>query len=141
MKYCYFLLGLMALMLSAASSYATHIRAGEIIAERVSTQTLTYKITVVGYTDTRSSVVFGPGEIDFGDGRSEVLNTESDITSTENLGNDIEKNTFVITHTYQGPGTYTIRFMEFNRNANTLNMDQSVDTPFYIETMINIDPF
>ncbi|WP_339709924.1 gliding motility-associated C-terminal domain-containing protein [Cyclobacterium amurskyense] len=141
MKYCYFLLGLMALMLVSASSQATHIRAGEIIAERVSTQTLTYKITVVGYTDTRSSVVFGPGEIDFGDGRVEVLNTESDITSTENLGNDIEKNTFVITHTYQGPGNYTIRFMEFNRNANTLNMDQSVDTPFYIETMINIDPF
>lgn len=84
-------MGFTALMLSATSSYATHIRAGEIIAERVSTQTLTYKITVVGYTDTRSSVVFGPGEIDFGDGRVEVLNTESDITSTENLGNDIEK--------------------------------------------------
>ncbi|WP_394366589.1 T9SS type B sorting domain-containing protein [Cyclobacterium salsum] len=126
---------------SVTTSQATHIRAGEIIAERISTQTLTYRITVVGYTDTRSTVVFGPGEIDFGDGRSEVLNTESDITEVENLGNNIEKNTFVITHTYQGPGNYTIRFMEFNRNANTLNMDQSVDTPFYIETMISIDPF
>ena len=62
MKYCYFLLGLMALMLSYGTLYATHIRAGEIIAERVSTQTLTYKITVVGYTDTRSSVIFGPGK-------------------------------------------------------------------------------
>nr|WP_162342029.1 gliding motility-associated C-terminal domain-containing protein [Cyclobacterium salsum] len=142
MKYVPFIVGLFVLMIaSVTTSQATHIRAGEIIAERISTQTLTYRITVVGYTDTRSTVVFGPGEIDFGDGRSEVLNTESDITEVENLGNNIEKNTFVITHTYQGPGNYTIRFMEFNRNANTLNMDQSVDTPFYIETMISIDPF
>lgn len=142
MKYCYFLLGLFGIMIASISTtWATHIRAGEIIAERISTQTLTYKITVVGYTDTRSTVIFGPGEIDFGDGRKEVLNTESDFNVTESLGDNIEKNIFVITHTYQGPGNYTIRFMEFNRNANTLNMDQSVDTPFYIETMIRIDPF
>ncbi|MEX0883825.1 MAG: gliding motility-associated C-terminal domain-containing protein, partial [Cyclobacteriaceae bacterium] len=129
MKHIYLFLGIITLLLSFINqSFATHIRAGEIIAERVSTQTLTYRITVVGYTDTRSTVVFGPGEIDFGDGRKEVLNTESDFTVTESLGDNIEKNVFVITHTYQGPGNYTIRFMEFNRNANTLNMDQSVDT-------------
>ncbi|MDN3667963.1 gliding motility-associated C-terminal domain-containing protein [Echinicola jeungdonensis] len=131
---CLFLLALQEVL-------ATHIRAGEIIAERISVQTLTYRITVVGYTDTRSSVVFGPGEINFGDGRIEQLNTESDFSTVESLGNQIEKNTFVITHTYQGPGQYTIRFQEFNRNDLTLNMDNSVDTPFYIETMITIDPF
>jgi gliding motility-associated-like protein len=123
------------------SSHATHIRAGEITAERVSPVTLTYKITVVGYTDTRSSVVFGPGDINFGDGREVSLNTESDFVLVESLGNQIEKNTFVITHTYQGPGQYIIRFREFNRNDATLNMDNSVDTPFYVETMITIDPF
>ncbi|RPA66429.1 gliding motility-associated C-terminal domain-containing protein [Cyclobacteriaceae bacterium YHN15] len=122
-------------------SYATHIRAGEITAERVSPITLTYKITVVGYTDTRSSVIFGPGDINFGDGREVSLNTESDFVLVESLGNQIEKNTFVITHTYQGPGQYIIRFREFNRNDATLNMDNSVDTPFYVETMITIDPF
>ena len=121
--------------------HATHIRAGEIIAERISPQTLTYRITVVGYTDTRSNVIFGPGEINFGDGREVRLNTEADIAFTEPLGNQIEKNTFVITHTYQGPGQYIIRFREFNRNDRTLNMDNSVDTPFYVETMITIDPF
>jgi gliding motility-associated-like protein len=121
--------------------FATHIRAGEITAERISTQTLTYRITVVGYTDTRSSVIFGPGDIFFGDGRQERLNTQSDFVLVESLGNQIEKNTFVITHTYQGPGEYVIRFKEFNRNDLTLNMDNSVDTPFYVETMIRIDPF
>lgn len=142
MKIQYLLLSFLALVLCISQeALATHIRAGEIIAERVSTQTLTYRITVVGYTDTRSNVVFGPGSINFGDGREVQLNTESDFVVTEALGNQIEKNTFVITHTYQGPGEYIIRFKEFNRNDNTLNMDNSVDTPFYVETMIRIDPF
>ncbi|WP_297335365.1 gliding motility-associated C-terminal domain-containing protein [Algoriphagus sp.] len=128
-------------LLGISSAWATHIRAGEIIAERISVQTLTYRITVVGYTDTRSNVVFGPGTINFGDGREEQLNTESSFSTVESLGNQIEKNTFVIEHTFQGPGTYTIRFQEFNRNDLTLNMDNSVDTPFYVETQITIDPF
>jgi gliding motility-associated-like protein len=103
---------------------------------------LTYRITVVGYTDTRSTVEFGPGEIDFGDGTEPFsLNTGADFTTVETLGPFIEKVTFVITHTYQGPGRYTIRFREENRNANTLNMDDSVNTPFYVETQIIIDPF
>lgn len=129
------------LLLGAHTASATHIRAGEIIAERTSVQSLTYKITVVGYTDTRSSVVFGPGIINFGDGREVQLNTEADFSLVQPLGNQIEKNTFVIEHTFQGPGKYTIRFQEFNRNDLTLNMDNSVDTPFYVETEINIDPF
>lgn len=129
------------LIFGISNAWATHIRAGEIIAERISVQTLTYRIIVVGYTDTRSSVIFGPGTINFGDGREEQLNTKSDFGLVENLGDQIEKNTFVITHTYQGPGTYTIRFQEFNRNDRTLNMDNSVDTPFYVETQITIDPF
>lgn len=142
MKIRYLLLITISLLLSSLNqAVATHIRAGEIIAERVSTQTLTYRITVVGYTDTRSNVVFGPGTINFGDGREVTLNTESDFVLVEPLGNQIEKNTFVVTHTFQGPGEYTIRFKEFNRNDNTLNMDNSIDTPFYVETMIRIDPF
>ncbi len=121
---------MLSLLISLSSAWATHIRAGEIIAERISVQTLTYRITVVGYTDTRSSVVFGPGRINFGDGREEQLNTKSDFSLVEDLGDLIEKNTFVITHTFQGPGKYKIRFQEFNRNDLTLNMDNSVDTPF-----------
>ena len=138
-----FTIGLFFLLLfiGAFSAQATHIRAGEIIAERISVQTLTYRITVVGYTDTRSSVVFGPGRINFGDGREVELQTESDFSTVTSLGNQIEKNIFVITHTFQGPGQYKIRFQEFNRNDLTLNMDNSVDTPFYVETEINIDPF
>src|SRR5690606_32325722 len=127
MRIRYLLLLFIGFIATLHKAQATHIRAGEIIAERISVQTLTYRITVVGYTDTGSSVIFGPGEINFGDGREEVLNTESEISTVESLGNQIEKHTFIIIHTYQGPGNYTIRFQEFNRNDNTLNMDQSVN--------------
>jgi gliding motility-associated-like protein len=137
----YFILFSIVFFSSLNFTWATHIRAGEIIAERISVQTLTYRITVVGYTDTRSSVTFGPGRINFGDGREEQLNTKSDFSLVEDLGDLIEKNTFVITHTFQGPGKYKIRFLEFNRNDLTLNMNNSVDTPFYVETEITIDPF
>jgi gliding motility-associated-like protein len=137
----YFILFCITFFSALNTARATHIRAGEIIAERISVQTLTYRITVVGYTDTRSSVVFGPGRINFGDGREEQLNTKSDFSLVEDLGDLIEKNTFVITHTFQGPGKYKIRFLEFNRNDLTLNMNNSVDTPFYVETEITIDPF
>ena len=128
-------------LISGAAAFATHIRAGEIIAERINIQTLTYQITVVLYTDTRSSVIAGPGRINFGDGREDQLNTASSFSVVEDLGDQIEKNTFVVEHTFQGPGKYKIRFQEFNRNDLTLNMDNSVDTPFYVETEINIDPF
>ena len=47
---------------------ATHIRAGEIIAKRISSTSLTYEFTVIGYTDTGSEVEFGGGKFDFGDG-------------------------------------------------------------------------
>ena len=83
-------LGLFLIFLVAGISeaWATHIRAGEITAERVSPQTLEYVITVVGYTDTRSTVIFGPGTINFGDGRIvDGLNTESEFGFVENVGN------------------------------------------------------
>jgi hypothetical protein len=38
-------------------------------------------------------VVFGPGTINFGDGREEQLNTQSDFSLVESLGDQIEKNT------------------------------------------------
>jgi hypothetical protein len=34
-----------------------------------------------------------------------------------------------------------VSFREFNRNADIVNMDNSVNTPFYVETVIIIDPF
>lgn len=119
-------------------SFATHIRAAEIIATVVDCENYTYLITVNGFTDTGSTVQFGGGELNFGDGTIIEMNTEGYDLKID-LGNEIALNVFKYEHTFPGPGTYTISFREFNRNANIVNMDRSVDTPFYVETQITID--
>lgn len=123
-------------------SKATHIRAGEIVVHRISNATLTYKFSIIGYTDTESTVVFGSGDIDFGDGTVERLLDIYDQPSTNFLiEEEVEYNVFEVRHTFPGPGRYTVRYTEQNRNAGVVNMSNSVDTPFYIETDVVIDPF
>lgn len=122
--------------------YSTHIRAGEIIAKRISSTSLTYEFTIIGYTDTGSEVEFGGGSFGFGDGNSIEVLDESAISSQKILlKNNVALNLFKVIHTFQAPGRYVVSYFEQNRNAEIVNMENSVDTPFYIETEILIDPF
>lgn len=119
----------------------THIRAGEISVRRVSCNDLTFLITFTGYEDTDSPVVLGLGEISFGDGTTRKLE-DADFEPVEELVADgVRMRRFTLVHTYEAVGTYVIRFQEFNRNEGVLNMGNSVNTAFYVETMIAIDPF
>jgi hypothetical protein len=119
---------------------ATHIRAGQITAEVVSCQNLEYRFTITGYTDTGSDVQFGGGTISFGDGTVVELNPD-DVDEKIELEDQVAINLIFLSHTFPGPGTYTIRYLEPNRNADIVNMDNSVNTPFYIETQIVVgDP-
>lgn len=120
--------------------YATHIRAGEITIKRSNCNSLTFEITFTGYRDTGSTIVFGDGFMDFGDGSDPLLIEDGQFTST-NAGNGIEKNVVTITHTFSAQGLYIIGYRELNRNAGTLNIDNSVETPFYTESQIIIDGF
>lgn len=133
------LVGVLGILLSVSpGALATHIRAGEIIARRLSN--LEYEFSIIGYTDTGSTVEFGGGDIDFGDGT--VINIEEGAFFEETipLGDEVAYNVFRIRHTYQANGVYVIRFREFYRNAGVVNMANSVETPFYTETQIIIDP-
>jgi gliding motility-associated-like protein len=124
----------------AQHSQATHIRAGEVTAELISCQNFSYLFTITGYTDTGSSVIFGGGEIQFGDGTIDNFPT-GDFDFFQDLGDEKALNIYFKNHTFPGPGIYKISFREFNRNAGIANMDNSVNTPFYVETVILIDPF
>jgi len=122
--------------------YSTHIRAGEIIAKRISTTSLTYEFTIIGYTDTGSEVEFGGGKFDFGDGNIIEVLDESALSSQKILlENQVALNLYKVIHTFQAPGRYVVSYFEQNRNAQIVNMENSVDTPFFIETEILIDPF
>jgi hypothetical protein len=124
-------------------AYGTHLRAGQIVATRVSCTGLTFRITVTVYTNTGSPVQFG-GEmdyLDFGDGTPPILVPETPNSIDPALGPGVGYASYTIEHTYPGPGRYTISYHEPNRNGGVLNMDNSLNTTFYLETQINIDPF
>lgn len=132
---------LFVLLIGSINAHATHLRAGEITLERISCTDLTFKITITVYTDTGSPIKFGDGDLDFGDG-SPIYNTPSiDNTRRPDLGPEIGTVSFTREHTFPGPGEYVISYLEPNRNAGILNMTNSVDTKFYLETKIVIDPF
>lgn len=125
------------------SGYATHLRAGEITVERVNCNSLTFRITVTVFTNTiNTNVLFGGEDdwLDFGDGNRVLIDEQPNVPRPD-LGEGIATASYTITHTYSGNGRYMISYSEPNRNAGVLNMDGSVNTRFYIETLLIADPF
>ena len=147
---------LMALILVSGETHATHIRAGEIRVERISATSLTYRFTVIAIRDSGGGQVpFGLGNFSFGDGR--VIENIRDVferravddngnpivTSFEitDLGDDLELNVFVVEHTYPSASpSYLIGYREENRNEGVLNLANSVNTAFFIDAQLRIDP-
>ena len=130
--------------------WATHIRAGEITAVRISQSSLRYRFTLVLYKDTGSNVEVGEGGIfNFGQGR--IIGPGRDVLADEsvdgrfdetNIGNETLISIIQFDHTFEGPGCYVISYTEQNRNGGIINMGgaASEDIPFHIETVICIDP-
>ena len=114
---------------------ATHQRAGYITYRHISG--LTYEVTLITYTYTPSPADRPLLTISWGDG------TSDDLQRIEKLDfpNNISKNKYVGTHTYSAPATYTISVEDKNRNGGVLNIPNSVNVAFYIETILVINPF
>ena len=133
---------LFVLLLISFKASATHLRAGDITLRRLSCSSYQYTITLHVYTKWGTPVKFGGGTLNFGDG-SKPLITESrpnppEIAQTDDGG--IGEVIYPVNHTFPGPGVYTITYYEQNRNSGILNIDNSVETPFFIQTQIVIDP-
>ena len=129
---------LLTLLITSYSANATHLRAGQITAERISNTSLTYRITITIYMDRGQGNADSPFlNVFFGDGTSAEVSRNLE----EFIGNSTSRNTYVIEHTYPAPQAYKIYFVEENRNAGVLNMVNSVDTPFSVSTILLIDPF
>lgn len=119
------------------SAFATHNRAGEIIYEQV--DALTYKVTVITYTNTAPGVVADRSELEvfWGDNTSTVVQR----TSKVDLPNYYRRNEYVGTHTYPGAGTYQIIVEDPNRNEGVLNIPNSVEVMFSLKTTLQINSF
>lgn len=127
--------------LSMQVANATHLRAGEITVRRLSCTGLTFEITITVYTNTGSEIRFGDGILDFGDGSAPVITPTIQNGTFDGLPPNVGFVRYPVNHTFPGPGRYVISYLEPNRNAGILNMFNSVETRFYLETVINIDPF
>ncbi|HEU5292594.1 MAG TPA: hypothetical protein VFU05_18225, partial [Cyclobacteriaceae bacterium] len=120
---------------------ATHLRAGQITVERVACPGLTVKITVTVYTDTGcggTCILFGGHEdiLRFGDGFSVLvpMTPNTPVQGATNVGTA----SFSITHTFPGPGRYTISYREPMRNNEVVNITSPGNNTFYLETEIDL---
>jgi len=129
------LLLILFLLLSGFSALATHQRAGYITYRYISG--MTYEFTIITYTYTPSPADRPQLEVSWGDGTTE----EVDRVEKIDYPNDISKNTYVGQHTYSSPSTYVISVEDKNRNGGVLNIPNSVNVAFYIETTLIINPF
>lgn len=126
------------LLLFSGKLFATHNRAGEITYIHISG--FTYEFTITTYTKvsgvsgdadrTRLGIAWGDGTFDSLDRISEVF-----------LVSDIKQNKYIGRHTYSGPFTYVVGVQDPNRIQDIININNSVNTPFYLEDTVRIlDP-
>ncbi|MGZ3883443.1 MAG: T9SS type B sorting domain-containing protein [Bacteroidia bacterium] len=129
---------------------ATHNRAGEITYKWISGYT--YSITLITYTDDGPNIADRCQDtIYFGDGYSAVVPRmngplgPTDCGSATPIGELLQpgfkRNIYTVIHTYNGAGTFTISMFDRNRNGGVQNIPNSINQPFYLETVLQIDQF
>ena len=119
-------------------SLASHMIAVEIRAKPLNCKSRSYEVTLIGYVNTASTVMFGGEEdvLSFGDGSTVIVPIQVPFVIDPML--NIGRVQYTIVHTYSAPGKYILSYREHARNAGIVNMDESAFTTFYTETGITI---
>ena len=124
-------------------SYATHLRAGEITAKRISDTQLTYKITLTTYTDQVNGKAANDGQetVSFYFGFSTNKVESYNVTRKKKflISPTTMCNVYDTTFTFPAPGRFTISCGIVNRNERTINLPQpSENISFFVQTTIVI---
>jgi gliding motility-associated-like protein len=136
---------IIALLLTLGfESRATHFRAGEITAKRISSTSLTYQIKLTAYFDVDKGkpAADNANDVDFyfgSDGPKKVIRVQ---TSIRNIGNGTTVNEYITTYTFPSAGRYNISVTMDNRNANTLNLNNGIATDqlnFFVHSILEIN--
>lgn len=147
-KYLFILLSILVLKINA-----THNRAGEIIYKRIAPFTsYTFSFTVIKYFDHGSSIADRCVDTLYcGDGNVIVLPrvNNSALTQPCSCGSGgcgeliineptykVKMNIYTGVYTYSAVGTYTARSIDPNRNGSVINMTNSINQRFYIESLV-----
>ncbi|MEP0366172.1 MAG: T9SS type A sorting domain-containing protein [Cyclobacteriaceae bacterium] len=127
-------------LLISLYGHATHIHGGEIQIKKVNGSTLTYEITVKGFRNTGSDIYFGGGTLAIG---TEKITGPFNFDEPIRLSDELEIVSFSYRYSFPAPSGagYFISYTEEYRNADILNIENSVGTSFYLEAFIVIDPF
>lgn len=130
-RFCYTL----SLLLIYSLACATHERAGEIIYEHI--DGLKYKATIITFTYSPSPADRPQLTLMWGDETASVL----DRIEKTAITNIIQRNVYVGEHTYAAPGIFRLAVEDPNRNYGIVNIPNSVNIPFFLETELVINPF
>lgn len=125
------------LLLVGSVAEATHLRSGYISFRQESPGSLTIEIKITIYLNCGSDIRFGDGILDFGDGQT-LTSPSIENTPRPDLGPLVCQVVFTTTHTYAIAGIYLVSYTEPNRVAGIVNMDNSVETRFYVESQLNL---
>lgn len=135
------LLFLLLLIGFTSVAFATHNKAGEITYRHISG--LTYEVTITTYTDSGANADRNQLEVFWGDMSSDSLGRHNGPPNGAGfhdgellIGYHTKKNIYTGTHTYPGSATYVISMQDLNRVDAIINMPNSVNIPFYIETVL-----
>lgn len=151
MRYCLFII----IFFLSSFVFATHNRGGEITYRYIGNpyasnpyERYKYLFTITVYMND------GPNVADrcydtlyFGDGTNAVVARNNGPTGNCDCGTipcgqilctGFKVNTYTVTHSYGSPGTYLVRMYDPMRNVGVLNIPNSGNQVFYIETLLNI---
>jgi gliding motility-associated-like protein len=143
-RYFRFLTLLLVSLFAFNEAHATHIRAGEITAKRISNTTLTYRVTLTTYTDEINGKAANDGQetvfFYFGLSSNQIESAEVRRKSRTQISASTVVNVYDTVFTYPAPGTYTISCGITNRNRNTINLPGATDAiSFFVQTRIFIN--
>lgn len=141
---------LLFIIVSLHPSFATHQRAGEITYRYISG--LTYEVTIITYSYEPSTADRPELDLSWGDGQINTLPRANGPAGfnragiyCDHLGEivdvDIKRNLYIGEHTFPAASSYIVSLEDPNRNNGILNIPNSVDVPFYIETQLVVNPF
>ncbi len=127
-------ISLAVLLLTIFRADATHNRAGEVTYKQLSA--LTYEVTITTFTYALSLADRPRLEVSWGDNTTSFAERKEKIS----LPNYYNRNTYVVQHTYPGPGVYKIVVQDPNRNLGIVNIPNSVNVVFSIQTILTVNP-
>lgn len=126
--------GILVYLLFSHLLWATHNRAGEITYRLISG--FTYEITINTFTYTLSAADRPQLEVQWGDNTKSIAPRVGKVV----LPNFYFHNTYIVQHTFPGPGVYEIVVQDPNRNYGVKNIPNSVNVIFSIKTKLVISP-